>query len=69
MGGMIGQIVAYDYPQRTQSLVSIMSTTWAKHLPPQDKNKKTASLNMNESSDEQAADLELGFYPEHCRIR
>ena len=33
MGGMIGQIVAYDFPQRTQSLVSIMSTTWAPHLP------------------------------------
>ena len=32
MGGMIGQIIAYDYPQRTQSLVSIMSTTWAEHF-------------------------------------
>lgn len=64
MGGMIGQIVAYDYPQRTQSLVSIMSTTWAKHLPPPGQEQEDGISNMNESSDEQAADLEeLGFYP------
>ena len=31
MGGMIGQIVAYDFPQRTQSLVSIMSVSYT-HL-------------------------------------
>ena len=34
MGGMISQVIAYDYPERAQSLVSIMSTTWAPHLPP-----------------------------------
>jgi pimeloyl-ACP methyl ester carboxylesterase len=28
MGGMIAQVIAADYPQRTQTLVSIMSTTW-----------------------------------------
>jgi pimeloyl-ACP methyl ester carboxylesterase len=33
MGGMIAQIVAAKHPERTQSLVSIMSTTGAKHLP------------------------------------
>ena len=64
MGGMIGQIVAYDYPQRTQSLVSIMSTTWAKHLPPPGQKQEDGISNMNQSSDDQAADLEkLGFYP------
>ena len=34
MGGMIAQIVAARYPERTRSLISIMSTTNAPHLPP-----------------------------------
>ena len=64
MGGMIGQIIAYDYPQRTQSLVSIMSTTWAEHLPPPGQAQEEGISNMNDSSQEQAANLEqLGFYP------
>jgi pimeloyl-ACP methyl ester carboxylesterase len=33
MGGMIAQIVAAQYPQRTRSLISIMSSTGARHLP------------------------------------
>ncbi len=33
MGGMIAQVVAAQYPQRTRSLVSIMSSTGARHLP------------------------------------
>ena len=33
MGGMIAQIVAAKYPQRTRSLVSIMSTTGNRSLP------------------------------------
>ena len=33
MGGMIAQVVAAHYPQRTRSLVSIMSSTGARHLP------------------------------------
>ena len=64
MGGMIGQIVAYDFPQRTQSLVSIMSTTWAPHLPQPGRAQQDGISEMNESSEEQAADLQkLGFYP------
>ena len=64
MGGMIGQIVAYDFPERTQSLVSIMSTTWAPHLPQPGQEQQDGISEMNESSDEQAANLEeLGFYP------
>jgi len=34
MGGMIAQLVAADYPQRTLSLTSIMSTTGNRALPP-----------------------------------
>ncbi len=34
MGGMIAQLVAADYPSRTLSLTSIMSTTGNRALPP-----------------------------------
>jgi pimeloyl-ACP methyl ester carboxylesterase len=34
MGGMIAQIIAAKYPQRTRSLVSIMSTSGRYDLPP-----------------------------------
>jgi pimeloyl-ACP methyl ester carboxylesterase len=34
MGGMISQLVAADFPQRTSSLVSIMSTSGDPSLPP-----------------------------------
>ncbi|MBU6299840.1 MAG: alpha/beta hydrolase, partial [Alphaproteobacteria bacterium] len=34
MGGMIAQIVAARYPEATRSLVSIMSTTGRRDLPP-----------------------------------
>ncbi|MEM7017773.1 MAG: alpha/beta hydrolase [Pseudomonadota bacterium] len=34
MGGMIAQLVAANHPERTQSLVSIMSTTGNPDLPP-----------------------------------
>ena len=64
MGGMIAQTVAYNYPERTRSLVSIMSTTWAPHLPPPGREQEQGISDMNESSAEQAKDLEkIGFYP------
>ena len=64
MGGMIAQTVAYDFPERTESLVSIMSTTWAPHLPPPGREQEQGISDMNESSAEQAKDLEkIGFYP------
>ena len=63
MGGMIAQILAYDHPQRTQSLVSIMSSTWASHLPPPGRAQREGIADMNESSEEEAARLqELGFF-------
>jgi pimeloyl-ACP methyl ester carboxylesterase len=64
MGGMIAQTVAYNFPERTQSLVSIMSTTWAPHLPPPGREQEQGISDMNESSAEQTKDLEkIGFYP------
>ena len=36
MGGMIAQLVAADYPGKTLSLTSIMSTTGRRDLPPGD---------------------------------
>jgi pimeloyl-ACP methyl ester carboxylesterase len=36
MGGMIAQLVAINHPDRTKSLVSIMSTTGRRDLPPGD---------------------------------
>lgn len=64
MGGMIAQTVAYDFPERTQSLVSIMSTTWAPHLPPPGQEQEQGISDMNESSAEEAENLEkIGFYP------
>ena len=34
MGGMIAQVLAARFPERVVSLTSIMSTTFAPHLPP-----------------------------------
>ena len=69
MGGMIAQIVAADYPQRTQSLISIMSTTGAPHLPPPSSESsnllKNIASNDNDENDSVAAAMTLrGFYPE-----
>jgi pimeloyl-ACP methyl ester carboxylesterase len=38
MGGMIAQLMAIHYPQKVQTLTSIMSTTGYKQLPPIEKN-------------------------------
>ena len=63
MGGMISQVIAYDHPERAQSLVSIMSTTWAPHLPPPGKAEQQGIADMNESSSDETERLEqLGFY-------
>ena len=37
MGGMIAQLVAINHPERAKSLVSIMSTTGRRDLPPGDR--------------------------------
>ena len=40
MGGMIAQVLAAQYPERVTSLTSIMSTTFAPHLPPQHRRQR-----------------------------
>lgn len=67
MGGMIAQIVAAKYPEKTRSLVSIMSTTNAPHLPAP---TKEAEMNLRdlatgEAQEERERSIrERGFYPE-----
>jgi len=62
MGGMIAQTIASSYPERTKSLVSIMSTSGARHLPEMSQ--------QNQDNFSGVGDLDLdqvhayGFYPE-----
>lgn len=68
MGGMIAQVVAAQYPQRTRSLVSIMSTTGAPHLPPPS-DEASSRLQGLAADDKGAAERQAefrarGFYPE-----
>lgn len=55
MGGMIAQLVAADYPQRTLSLTSIMSSSGNRTLPPP---KPEALAVLNERGPDPVADLE-----------
>jgi pimeloyl-ACP methyl ester carboxylesterase len=66
MGGMIAQIVAAKYPQRTRSLISIMSTTGARHLPPPTNLAETRLRNLAEGEVEEEREASIrarGFYP------
>ncbi|MDB2480511.1 alpha/beta fold hydrolase [Porticoccaceae bacterium] len=66
MGGMIAQIVAAKYPQRTRSLISIMSTTGARHLPPPTNLAETRLRNLAEGEEEGEREASIrarGFYP------
>ena len=47
MGGMIAQTIAYEHPARAASLVSIMSTTWAPHLPKPGQEQQQGKTNAN----------------------
>jgi pimeloyl-ACP methyl ester carboxylesterase len=67
MGGMIAQIVAARYPEKTRSLISIMSTTNAPHLPPPTKEAEMNLRNLatGEAQEERERSIrERGFYPE-----
>jgi len=67
MGGMIAQILAAQYPERVASLTSIMSTTFAPHLPPPtaaaEGNLRSLAEGDAEASREEAM-RNRGFYPE-----
>ena len=67
MGGMIAQIVAARYPEKTRSLISIMSTTNAPHLPPptDEAEKRLRNLATGEAEAEREQSIrDRGFYPE-----
>lgn len=67
MGGMIAQQVAARYPQRTRSLVSIMSSTGAPDLPPpsDEASESLSSLASDDAeTDRQSEMRQRGFYPE-----
>jgi pimeloyl-ACP methyl ester carboxylesterase len=58
IGGTIAQIIASDYPQRTQSLVSIVSTTGASHLPRAQGDAQGGLLQVSDTVGEMQAQLE-----------
>ena len=62
MGGMIAQTIASKFPERTKSLVSIMSTTGAPHLS-QMSERNEQNFNNAGGWDKDVAHS-YGFYPE-----
>ncbi len=65
MGGMIAQIIAAEHPGRTLSLVSIMSTTGAAHLPPAEDQASDGLLNIASAEGDASSQLQdMGIYPE-----
>ena len=63
MGGMIAQIIAAEHPERVRSLVSIMSTTGATHLPPPEGGAGDDLVDIAGSEGEQQAELlEIGIH-------
>jgi proline iminopeptidase len=67
MGGMIAQVVAAHYPQRTRSLVSIMSSTGARHLPWPTRQAEGSLRELaggDAAAERDAMMRARGFYPE-----
>ncbi|MEE8077584.1 MAG: alpha/beta hydrolase, partial [Pseudomonadales bacterium] len=65
MGGMIAQIIAAEYPSRSITLVSIMSTTGAPHLPEAEEQASDGLLEISDSEGDATAQLhEIGIYPD-----
>ena len=62
MGGMIAQTIAFKFPERTKSLVSIMSTTGAPHLSQMSESNEQ-NFNNAGGWDKDVAHS-YGFYPE-----
>ncbi len=64
MGGMIAQIIAARYPQKARSLVSIMSTTGASHLPDPGQDDANKIEDLAASDEDKIQELnDIGFYP------
>ena len=68
MGGMIAQVVAARHPQRTRSLVSIMSTTGSPQLPPPSAEASESLLGVTTddgaAAERSEAMVARGFYPQ-----
>ena len=65
MGGMIAQTIAIEHPERVISLISIMSSSGAPHLPEPSEEAVSALRNTAETPAEEIADVHArGFYPE-----
>ena len=67
MGGMIAQVLAARFPERVVSLTSIMSTTFAPHLPPPTANAEGNLRDLAGGDAETSRDQRMrdrGFYPE-----
>lgn len=65
MGGMIAQVIAAEHADRALSLVSIMSTTGAPHLPEPEDQASEGLLEMGGSEGDAATRLHaMGIYPE-----
>lgn len=65
MGGMIAQIIAAEHPQRSLTLVSIMSTTGAPDLPPAEEQASEGLLDIAGADGDAGSQLqEMGIYPE-----
>ena len=66
MGGMIAQIIAAQYPERTSSLVSIMSTTGAPHLPEATDDAQQSMMDLGSADEEEMTRQlhDMGIHPE-----
>ena len=66
MGGMIAQVLAANFPNRIKTLTSVMSTTFAPHLPPPSSAAEDNLRNLA-AGDAEASREELmrarGFHP------
>ncbi len=68
LGGMIAQVIAAEYPERVRSLVSMMSTTGAKHLPKSKLNALNMVRRLLNPPKEYIDDMfEAGLFPEALR--
>ena len=64
MGGMIAQTIAVQYPDRTRSLISVMSTTGAPHLPQASDSRTGDLVDIATAEGERREELnQMGFFP------